>query len=64
MVRIGIININTQAERTVVDQQTWRYDPDKHQWWLTSGLPDVDQRALRHLAPARRRFDRRTRLAL
>lgn len=41
VVRIGIININTQAERTVVDQQTWRYDPQTHHWWLTSGLPDV-----------------------
>ena len=43
VVRIGIINVNTQAERTVVDQQTWRYDPDKHLWWLVSGLPDVSQ---------------------
>lgn len=41
VVRIGVINVNTQAERTVVDHQTWRYDPEKHQWWLTSGLPDV-----------------------
>jgi hypothetical protein len=43
VVRIGIINVNTQAERTLVDQQTWRYDPDKRLWWLVSGLPDVSR---------------------
>ncbi len=40
-VRISLVNVNTQAERTITDQQTWRYDaPTKH-WWLTSGLPDI-----------------------
>jgi hypothetical protein len=43
VVRIGVINVNTQAERTLVDRQTWRYDPEKHQWWLTSGLPDLNR---------------------
>jgi hypothetical protein len=43
IVRIGLINNNTQAERTVVDRQSWRYDPEKHHWWLTTGLPDITQ---------------------
>jgi outer membrane murein-binding lipoprotein Lpp len=42
-VHIGLVNINTQFERSIVDHQTWRYDePSKH-WWLTSGLPDITQ---------------------
>lgn len=40
-VHIGLINVNTQAERAITDHQTWRYDPQKHQWWLVSGLPDL-----------------------
>ncbi|MCX7514502.1 hypothetical protein [Frateuria sp. STR12] len=41
VVQIGLVNINTQAERTVTDRQTWRFDPEKKRWWLTSGLPDI-----------------------
>ncbi|WP_329742329.1 hypothetical protein [Dyella sp. A6] len=43
MVKIGLINRNTQVERTVIDHQTWRYDPKLHRWWLESGLPDITQ---------------------
>ncbi|HET6431422.1 hypothetical protein [Dyella sp.] len=43
LVRLSVININTQAERTLIDRQTWRYDPAAHHWWLTSGLPDLSQ---------------------
>lgn len=43
LVRIGVVNLNTQAERTILDRQTWRYDPVEHHWWLTSGLPDLSQ---------------------
>ncbi|NII12325.1 hypothetical protein [Oleiagrimonas sp. C23AA] len=43
-VRIGLINRNTQAERSIVDQQVWHYDQDAHHWWLESGLPDLDRR--------------------
>lgn len=42
-VQIGLINRNTQAERTIVDHQVWKYDADKHHWWLESGLPDITQ---------------------
>ena len=41
VVRIGIVNLNTQAERTLVDRQTWHYDAAAKRWWLTSGLPDL-----------------------
>ena len=41
VVQIGLVNRNTQAERTVIDRQTWRYDPEQKRWWLMSGLPDI-----------------------
>lgn len=41
MVRIGLINNNTQSERSVLDAQLWRYDEKAKQWWLESGLPDI-----------------------
>jgi len=41
--QISVINIHTQAERTIVDHQTWRYDEKSKHWWLTSGLPDITQ---------------------
>lgn len=40
-VRISMVNIHTQAERTLVDHQTWHYDETAKHWWLTSGLPDI-----------------------
>ncbi|HEU4670567.1 MAG TPA: hypothetical protein VFR91_07650 [Dyella sp.] len=40
VVHIGIVNIHTQAERTLVDNQTWHYDPQAKHWWLTTPLPD------------------------
>lgn len=39
--QISVVNIHTQAERTVVDHQTWHYDQAAKRWWLTSGLPDI-----------------------
>ena len=41
VVRIGLINVHTQAERTIIDRQTWIWDPKTSHWWLTSGLPDI-----------------------
>ncbi|WP_066091990.1 hypothetical protein [Xanthomonas massiliensis] len=38
---IGIINRNTQAERTVRVRETWRWDPQAKRWWQVSGLPDL-----------------------
>ncbi|HET7268430.1 MAG TPA: hypothetical protein VFJ15_09995 [Oleiagrimonas sp.] len=40
-VKIGLINRHTQGERFIVDQQTWRWDPEAARWWLESGLPDI-----------------------
>ncbi|MGA9332757.1 MAG: hypothetical protein WBV39_00580 [Rudaea sp.] len=44
VVQIGLININTQTERTIVDNQLWRYDEKDKHWHLVSGLPDITQR--------------------
>ncbi|MFC5742651.1 hypothetical protein [Dyella tabacisoli] len=41
IVQISLVNLNTQAERTVIDKQLWRYDPEKKCWWLMSGLPNI-----------------------
>lgn len=43
IVEIGLVNVNTQAARSVVDRQTWRYDEAAKRWWLTTGLPDITQ---------------------
>jgi hypothetical protein len=40
-VRLSVVNIHTQAERTIIDRQTWHYDEKAKHWWLTSGLPDI-----------------------
>ncbi|MGA8278467.1 MAG: hypothetical protein WB784_09750 [Rhodanobacteraceae bacterium] len=40
-VEIGLVNVNTQSARSVVDHQVWRYDESAKRWWLTSGLPDI-----------------------
>lgn len=41
LAEIGIINNHSQAERVVVDRQTWRYDEKAKRWWLMSGLPRI-----------------------
>ncbi len=43
IVEISLVNINTQAERSLVDRQTWHYDETAKRWWLTSGLPNITQ---------------------
>ncbi len=40
-VRISLVNVNTQAERTIIDNQVWQYDATSKHWWLASGLPDI-----------------------
>lgn len=39
-VEVGVINVNTQAERTVTVVERWRWDPQAKRWWQTAGLPD------------------------
>lgn len=40
-IEIGLVNINTQAARSIVDHQIWRYDEKEKHWWLMTGLPDI-----------------------
>lgn len=40
-VRIALVNLHTQRERFVIDQQVWKWDPAAERWWLTTGLPDI-----------------------
>lgn len=40
-VEIRFINRHTQAERAILDRQSWRYDEEQRRWWLVSGLPDI-----------------------
>ena len=42
-VQINLINVNSQTERTIIDHQTWHWDEVTKHWWLTSGLPDLNQ---------------------
>jgi hypothetical protein len=44
VVEIRLVNRNTQAERTILDSQIWRYDLKTKRWWLTTGLPNTSQR--------------------
>ncbi len=41
IVQIGLINVNTQTERTIVDKQVWRYNEKNKRWRLMTGLPDI-----------------------
>ena len=40
-VEIRLVNIHTQAERAVIDDQVWRWDEAAKTWWLTTGLPRI-----------------------
>ncbi len=42
-VEVAVINVNTQAERTVGVVERWRWDPKAKRWWQTAGLPDLWQ---------------------
>lgn len=42
-VKIGLVNIHTQSERSIIDRQIWRYDEKTKHWWLITGLPDITQ---------------------
>jgi hypothetical protein len=44
MVEIGLVNVNTQSARSIIDRQTWRFDDKAKRWWLVSGLPDITAR--------------------
>ncbi len=42
VVEIRMVNKHTQAEKKLIDHQTWQWDEEAGRWWLTSGLPDLD----------------------
>ena len=42
-IELGVINRNTQAERTVLVTERWRWDPEAKRWWQMQGLPDLWQ---------------------
>jgi hypothetical protein len=44
VVKIDLVNVNTQVERSIVDNQLWRYDETDKHWRLVSGLPDITRR--------------------
>ncbi len=41
-VTIELVNKHTQTPRTILDSQTWRFEPKSKRWLLTSGLPDLE----------------------
>ena len=43
-VEIRMFNKNQARERTIIDEQYWKYNPDTERWLLHSGLPDPTQR--------------------
>ncbi len=43
-VEIKMFNKNRAFERTIIDQQEWRYNEQIERWQLHSGLPDPTQR--------------------
>lgn len=39
-VEIKLFHKSQAIERSIIDQQVWRYDPERQSWLLHSGLPD------------------------
>lgn len=44
VVEIRLFHKSQAVERSVTDQQLWRYDEETQRWWLHTGLPDPTQR--------------------
>jgi len=42
-VEIKMFNTSKGVERTVIDEQEWRYNEERKRWLLHSGLPDPTQ---------------------
>jgi len=42
-VEIRMFNKNQARERSVIDNQYWKYDKERERWFLHSGLPDPTQ---------------------
>jgi hypothetical protein len=39
-VEIKMFNKNQARERSVIDEQYWKYDKERERWYLHTGLPD------------------------
>ena len=39
-VEIKMFNKNQARERSVIDEQYWKYDEERERWFLHTGLPD------------------------
>ena len=44
VVEIKMFNTTKGVERTIIDEQEWRYDEERKRWLLHSGLPDPTNR--------------------
>lgn len=44
VVEIRLFNTNQAVERTIIQDQQWRYSEERQRWQLHSGLPDPTQR--------------------
>ena len=44
VVEIKLFNTKRAVERTIIDNQEWRFDPELERWQLHSGLPDPTQK--------------------
>ncbi|MBT8060578.1 MAG: hypothetical protein HKP03_10825 [Xanthomonadales bacterium] len=44
VVEIKMFNTHQATERTIIDEQEWRYDAERERWLLHSGLPDPTKR--------------------
>ena len=44
IVELHIFNKNQVLERTIIDNQYWKYNEERKRWLLHSGLPDPTQR--------------------
>ena len=43
VVEIRMFNKNQARERTIIDEQYWKFNPQTERWQLHSGLPDPTQ---------------------
>jgi hypothetical protein len=44
VVEIKMFNSHQAVERTIIDEQEWRYDEERKRWLLHSDLPDPTKR--------------------
>ena len=43
VVEVRMFNKSQARERTIIDEQYWKYNPETERWKLHSGLPDPTQ---------------------